>query len=194
MGLGRGKGAEASNLGRLSSVLRRQRATDPSDVLRLVPDDRQHAAEKEQVADLHGLDISAEGGGRRAELIDRGRSAAAPRWLARSSGSPSSQMCAAIDVQHLAGYAWRLCQEEDGIDDFLDAGDAADPRERLQEVLRVILVQRCVDNAGRHRRRRGFAPSHIPWRCSSTWLRCLPWSAWRQRRSRRRSGDPPSAW
>jgi hypothetical protein len=29
--------------------------------------------------------------------------------LARSSGSPSSQMCAAIDVQHLPGYARGLC-------------------------------------------------------------------------------------
>ena len=57
-------------------------------------------------------------------------------------------MCAAVDVQHLPGYARRLCQEEDGIDDFLDAGDAVHGRERLQKVLRIILVQRRVDNAG----------------------------------------------
>jgi hypothetical protein len=61
----RGKGIEASHLRRLSSVLRRQRATDASHILRLAANDRQHAAQKEQIADLHRLDVGVKGRGRR---------------------------------------------------------------------------------------------------------------------------------
>jgi hypothetical protein len=78
-------------------------------------------------------------------------------------------MCAAIDVQHLPGYALRLCQGEDGIDDFLGAGDAVHGRERLQKVLRAILVQRRAASSSKikvHETAALSSASGLSWRSS----------------------------
>ena len=64
-------------------------------------------------------------------------------------------------------------------------------RERLQELLRVILVQRRVDWA--RPCWRGFRPS-ASWRCSSTSLRCRPSSRRTEAFQRRQLGDLPLVW
>ena len=125
MGPDRGQCAEGGHLRRLAAVLGRQLAADASDKLRLAVDDRQHPAQEEQIADLHGFDIGAKRRGRRRKRDAEIPSAAVlRRRLVHRCAPPFAQMCAAIDVQHLPGNVRSLGQEDDRIDDFLNAGNA----------------------------------------------------------------------
>src|SRR5580700_9783104 len=69
-------------------------------------------------------------------------------WLPRL---PSAGMRAAINVQRFPRDILGFGQIDDRIDDVLDAGNRAQWRERLQELVRIVLVQRRVHHAGRDR-------------------------------------------
>src|SRR6266702_7230287 len=53
---------------------------------------------------------------------------------------PFAYVCAAIDVQHLAGNMRRFCQEHNRIHDFLSVRDAAHWGTRAQKILWIVLM------------------------------------------------------
>jgi hypothetical protein len=54
-------------------------------------------------------------------------------------------------VEDLAGYLACLCQVENSVDDVFYSGDLAHRLQCPKMLLGIILVQRCVDDAGSHR-------------------------------------------
>ena len=50
-------------------------------------------------------------------------------------------------MQHFARHLLRFGQEHDAVGDLLSTGNGAHRRQRLQEILRIVLVHRRIDNA-----------------------------------------------
>src|SRR5258705_418335 len=69
-------------------------------------------------------------------------------WL---SCLPPAGMRAAIDVQGFPCNILGFGQIDDSIDDVLDAGNRAQRRQSFQKIVRIVLMQRSIDHAGRDR-------------------------------------------
>src|SRR6266446_7205159 len=62
--------------------------------------------------------------------------------------SPFTNVRTAIYAQHLPCNLPRFCQIDRGAGNLLNRGDRAHRLKRLQNVVRMVRVQRCVDDAG----------------------------------------------
>src|SRR3954468_21380584 len=60
---------------------------------------------------------------------------------------PFANVRTAIHVQHLPCNLPRFCQIEHGAGNLLNHGDRAHWRKRLQNIIRIVRMQRCVDDA-----------------------------------------------
>ena len=63
-------------------------------------------------------------------------------------GLPFSNVRAAIYAQHLSCNLPRFCQIDHGAGNLLNRGDRAHRRKRLQNIIRIVRMQWCVDDAG----------------------------------------------